>query len=443
MNNTSIFKVFLKYISLNILGQLAYSCYTLADTFFVSARLGTSGLAALNLAFPPFCIISGFGLMIGIGGGTGYAITKARGEDGNADRFFTNAVFLASAFILVFVLAGLLAAGVIAKFFGADSTIFLMTKAYLQIILLCAPAFITNNLLQCFVRNDGNPTLSAAAMITGRASNIVLDYIFIFPLDMGIAGAALATGLAPLISLLVLSPHFIRKKNSFHFVISAPDFKSMKKALSSGMSPFLTETTSGVVMFLFNYIILRLAGNTGVAAFSIITVISLVVVAIYTGLSQGIQPVISRSYGAQNISEVRAVLKHAMAAMLILSAVIYSALYFDTAPIVDILNSDGNERLRQLAEPGLRLYFTVCPFIGFNVVLSTYLISTERSVPAQIFSLLRGFFILIPAAFALAAIWNMTGVWCSYPLTECMVAAAGAVLYITNERKRLDSVLRQ
>ena len=217
----------------------------------------------------------------------------------------------------------------------------------------------------------------------------------------------------------------------------------MKKALSSGMSPFLTETTSGVVMFLFNYIILRLAGNTGVAAFSIITVISLVVVAIYTGLSQGIQPVISRSYGAQNISEVRAVLKHAMAAMLILSAVIYSALYFDTAPIVDILNSDGNERLRQLAEPGLRLYFTACPFIGFNVVLSTYLISTERSVPAQIFSLLRGFFILIPAAFALAAIWNMTGVWCSYPLTECMVAAAGAVLYITNERKRLDSVLRQ
>lgn len=443
MNNTSIFKVFLKYISLNILGQMAYSCYTLADTFFVSAKLGTSGLAALNLAFPPFCIISGVGLMIGIGGGTGYAITKTRGEDRNADRVFTNAVYLAAAFILVFVLAGLLAAGAIAKFLGADSTVFPMTKAYLQIILLCAPAFITNNLLQCFVRNDGNPTLSAAAMITGSASNIVLDYLFIFPLDMGIAGAALATGLAPLISLLVLSPYFIRKKNNFHFVISAPDFKSMKRTLSSGVPPFLTETTSGVVMFLFNYIILRLTGNTGVAAFSIITVISLVVVAIYTGLSQGIQPVISRSYGARNILEVRAVLKYAMAAMLILSAVIYSVLYFDTAPIVDIFNSDGNEKLRQLAEAGLRLYFIACPFIGFNVVLSTYLISTERPVPAQIFSLLRGFFILIPAAFALAAVWNMTGVWCSYPLTECTVAAAGAVLYITNERKRLDSVLRQ
>ncbi len=439
MNNNSIFTVFLKYTSLNILGQMAYSCYTLADTFFVSARLGTSGLAALNLAFPPFCVISGIGLMIGIGGGTCYAITKARGEDRNADRVFTNAVFLAAAFILVFVLAGIFAAGSIAGFLGADSTVFPMTKAYLQIILLCAPAFITNNLLQCFVRNDGNPTLSAAAMITGSASNVVLDYLFIFPCNMGIAGAALATGLAPLISLIVLSPYFIRKKNNFHFVISAPDFKSMKKILSSGVPPFLTETTSGVVMFLFNYIILRLAGNTGVAAFSIITVISLVVVAIYTGLSQGIQPVISRSYGAQNISEVKAVLKYAMAAMLILSAGIYSVLYFDTAPIVDIFNSDGNEKMRPLAEAGLRLYFTACPFIGFNVVLSTCLISTERPIPAQIFSLLRGFFVLVPAAFALAAVWNMTGVWCSYPLTECIVAAAGAALYITNERKRLDS----
>ncbi len=439
MNNNSIFTVFLKYTSLNILRQMAYSCYTLADTFFVSARLGTSGLAALNLAFPPFCVISGVGLMIGIGGGTCYAITKARGEDRNAGRVFTNAVFLAVAFILVFVLAGIFAAGSIAEFLGADSTVFPMTKAYLQIILLCAPAFITNNLLQCFVRNDGNPTLSAAAMITGSASNVVLDYLFIFPCNMGIAGAALATGLAPLISLMVLSPYFILKKNTFHFVISAPDFKSMKKTLSSGVPPFLTETTSGVVMFLFNYIILRLAGNTGVAAFSIITVISLVVVAIYTGLSQGIQPVISRGYGAQNISEVKAVLKYAMAAMLILSAVIYSVLYFDTAPIVDIFNSDGNEKMRQLAEAGLRLYFTACPFIGFNVVLSTCLISTERPVPAQIFSLLRGFFVLVPAAFALEAVWNMTGVWCSYPLTECIVAAAGAALYITNERKRLDS----
>lgn len=234
MNNTSIFKVFLKYISLNILGQMAYSCYTLADTFFVSAKLGTSGLAALNLAFPPFCIISGIGLMIGIGGGTGYAIAKARGDDRSADRTFTNAVFLAAAFILVFVLAGLLAAGSIAVFLGADSTVFSMTRAYLQIILLCAPAFITNNLLPCFVRNDGNPSLSAAAMITGSVSNIVLDYLFIFPCNMGIAGAALATGLAPLISLLVLSPYFIRRKNHFHFVLSAPDFKSMKRSRTMG-----------------------------------------------------------------------------------------------------------------------------------------------------------------------------------------------------------------
>lgn len=107
MRNTSIFKVFLKYVSLNILGQMAYSCYTLADTFFVSARLGANGLTALNLAFPVFCLINGTGLMIGMGGGTRYSILKSRGETDGANRIFTNAVYLAAGFAGVFGIAGL------------------------------------------------------------------------------------------------------------------------------------------------------------------------------------------------------------------------------------------------------------------------------------------------------------------------------------------------
>lgn len=430
----SILKDFSKYVSLNILGQMAYSCYTLADTFFVSAKLGANGLTALNLAFPVFCLISGTGLMIGMGGGIRYSIFKGSGEHDKADKAFTNAVFMVIFFACIYFLLGLLFSGPIVRVLGADDTMFEMTNTYLRVLLLFAPAFLTNHMLQCFVRNDGMPSLSMAAMITGSFSNIVLDYIFIFPMDMGILGAILATGLAPVISIIVLSPYLIRRKNSFHFRKSMPDIKRITEIASSGVPPFVTEVSSGIVMFLFNFIILRLAGNTGVAAFSVITVISLVVVAIYTGLSQGIQPILSSNYGLKNTGNLKKILKYAMVTMLGLSCVIYGVIFMEASQIVLIFNSEHNETLQAFAETGMKLYFMACPFIGFNIVTATYFTSIEKSRPAQVISLSRGLFVLIPVAFLLSALFEMTGVWCAYPASELIVALIGTAFYMRFNR---------
>ncbi len=429
MIKKNIFRDFLKYVSLNFLGQIAYSCYTLTDTFFVSVSLGTNGLTALNLAFPMFCIINGTGLMIGMGGGTGYTILKSRGKDKNADSVFTNAVYITLCFSVLFVLLGVFLSDVITKILGADDTVFSITNTYLRVMLLFAPAFLTNNLLQCFVRNDGSPSLSMAAMITGSMSNIVLDYIFIFPLHMGIFGAILATGLAPVISMMILSSYFIRRKNHFHFMKSSPDIKVILSIISSGVPPLVTELTSGIVMFLFNFIILRLAGNTGVAAFGVITVISLVVVAVYTGLSQGIQPLLSLNYGTGNKQNVKSVWRYAMVTMLLLSSFIYFTIFFYAPQLVFIFNKEHDEVLQTFAVTGLKLYFLACPFMGFNIITATYFTSTERPHPAQIISLLRGFFVLIPIAFLLSSFLKMTGVWCAYPLTEFIVALTGIAFY--------------
>lgn len=423
--NRAIFQLFLQYVSLNILGQLAYSCYTLADTFFVSASLGADGLAALNLAFPVFCFINGTGLMLGIGGGTVYSIQKSRGEQAEADKTFTAAFSLMLFLAAAFVLSGLVLSGRIVMLLGADASIFPMTNTYLRVMLLFAPAFLTNNLLQCFVRNDGNPSLSMTAMMTGCFSNIVLDYIFIFPLEMEIFGAILATGLAPVISLAVLSPYFIRRKHTFHFAKCVPGIQRLVRIVSTGVPALITEASSGIVMILFNFILLRLAGNTGVAAYGVIAAISLVVVAIYTGLSQGIQPLLSLHYGMKKTAGVKALLRYALLTALLLSALIYSVIFLGASPIASVFNSEGNQTLQGIAETGLRLYFTACPFIGFNIVLSTYFSSTERPRPAQFISLLRGFFLLLPVAFLLSAFWGITGVWAAFPVTELMTAALG------------------
>ena len=440
MNRPSVLKDFFYYVSLNILGQMAYSCYTLADTFFISADLGANGLTALNLAFPMFCFMNGTGLMIGMGGGTGYSILKSRGESEKANHIFTNAVYMVVCFSIILVLLGVFLSDKIVTILGADDTVFTMTNTYLRVMLLFSPAFLTNNLLQCFVRNDGNPSLSMAAMITGSFSNIVLDYIFIFPLHMGIFGAIFATSLAPVISIIVLSSYFIRKKNQFHFMRSAPNIKRILGIISSGVPPFVTEVSSGIVMFLFNFIILHLEGNIGVAAFGVITSISLVVVAMYTGLSQGIQPIISLNHGRKNVSTIKIILKYAMITMLLLSSVTYTIIFFGASQLTFIFNSEKNELLQEFAATGLKLYFLACPFIGFNIVTATYFTSTERPRPAQIISFLRGFFILVPMAFLLSSILKMTGVWFAYPLTECIVALTGMVFYIHQYIKDISTV---
>ena len=428
MKNNRIFCDFFKYVFLNILGQIGYSCYTMADTFFVSADLGTKGLTALNLAFPMFCLMNGIGLMIGMGGGTCYSLARSRRETQRANQIFTNAAYLTFIASALFFFVGVFLSESLVRILGADDTMFALTNTYLKVMLLFAPAFFTNNLLQCFVRNDGNPALSMAAMITGSISNVILDYIFIFPLGMGIFGSIFATGLSPIISIIVLSPYFLKGKNHFHFIRKF-SLQRVSNIVSNGIPPLVTEVSSGVVMFLFNFIILRLNGNTGVAAFGIVSVISLVVIAIYTGLSQGIQPILSLNHGSGNKENVNTIRTYALTTALLLSVVLYSILFFGADPIALIFNSEKNMLLQALAIPGIRLYFLACPFIGVNLVTATYLISTEHPRTAQIISVSRGILVLIPMAFLLSAIFGLTGVWCSYPLTEASVAIMAFIIY--------------
>lgn len=424
------FGVFAKYVSLNIMGMIGLSCYILADTFFVAQGLGADGLAALNLAIPIYNFIHGCGLMIGIGGGTKYSIFKSRGMNNEADRAFSHSVYLAAALSVLFVFAGLFLSENITALFGAGKTISDMTNTYLKVILLFSPAFLMNNILLCFVRNDGAPQLSMAAMLAGSMSNIVLDWFFIFPCRMGIFGAVLATGFAPVISMMVLSIHFFRKKNTFRPARCAPEPQIFSGILSNGIPSLITEVSSGIVIIIFNAVILKLEGSIGVAAYGVIANISLVVMAIFTGIAQGIQPLLSRCFGLGSKSDADAVFKYALIAALAVSAAVYGAVWLWAEEIADIFNSENSTALRSIAAEGLRLYFTAAPFAGFNILVSMYFTSSEHPRPAQAVSLLRGFALIIPLTFLLSHIWQMRGTWCAFPAAEFITSAVALVLFI-------------
>ena len=428
MKQKELFKEFLRYVILNVCGMIGLSCYILADTFFVSVGLGTNGLTALNLAIPVYSFVNGCGLMFGMGGATKYAIFRGRKENRNADNTFSSVLCLTMFLTVVFLLIGIFLSGNIAAILGADGDVFSMTKTYLQVILLFAPAFMLNDVLICFVRNDGNPKLSMTAMLIGSLSNIIMDYLFIFPLQMGILGAVLATGFAPVISMCILSRHWITGQNRFHIqkLKLFPDL--IKDTVCLGVPSLITEVASGIVMIIFNIIILRLEGNTGVAAYGIIANLSLVVTAVYTGIAQGIQPITSRSYGCGDQNSIKKILAYAMTTMLLLSGCIYAIFLLNAGPIVSIFNREQNILLQQIATVGLKLYFTAIPFAGFNIVLSTHFTSTEKALRAQTVSLSRGLFIIIPMAFFMAHTFEMTGVWLSYPITELLVSILGFIL---------------
>ena len=163
METSSCLREFSRYTTLSIFGTLGVSCYILADTYFVSKGLGTNGLAALNLAVPVYNFIHGTGLMLGMGGAAKFSVYRGQGNGKGADRVYTNTVYLGILFSVLFVLPGLLCSEKLALLLGADSAVLAMTDTYLRWLLLFAPAFLFNDIFQCFVRNDGGPQIGRAS----------------------------------------------------------------------------------------------------------------------------------------------------------------------------------------------------------------------------------------------------------------------------------------
>lgn len=429
MEQQSCIRDFSRYTILSVLGTLGVSCYILADTFFVSKGLGTNGLAALNLAIPVYNFIHGTGLMLGMGSATRFSVCKSQGRSEEVNRIYTNTVYLALLFSAVFALVGFFFSNQLAILLGADANVLEMTDTYLRWLLLFAPAFILNDVFLCFVRNDESPQLSMIAMLIGSFSNIVLDYIFIFPMQMGIFGAIFATGLSPIISIVMMLPHWIKKKNTFHFVKTKMRVYIIKQNLSLGFPSLIAQLSSGIVMITFNAIILKLEGNTGVAAYGVIANISLVIIAIYTGISQGVQPLISTFYGIGNHKQAKTVLRYALVTMLVISCAVYLVIFCFAQPITTVFNSENNVELQQIAVKGLKLYFISVAFVGYNIILATFFTSIEKALPAHILSILKGLILIIPMAFLMSALWGMTGVWLTYPITEFFTALLGFIIY--------------
>ena len=429
MKKETVYKDFTKYVSLSVLGVISFSIYILADTFFVARALGPNGLTALNLSIWVFSILQALALMVGIGGATQYTITKSRGEAANS--VFTSSLYSGLFIAVLFIFIGIFLTAPLVEILGADAVIFPLTKVYMQTILYFSPVFIINTVLIAFLRNDNNPKLAMAGMVTGSFSNIILDYIFLFPLSMGMFGAALATGLSLILSTCILLSHFFRTNNHLRLIKCKIRIKEIVNTFLLGSSSMISELSFAISLVTFNLVILRIEGNIGVAAYGVVANISIIAISIFIGVAQGIQPLISRGHGSGNIALIKQPLKYAIILVFLLSLVMYIIAYFCAAGIVSLFNSEANITLAKLATAGIKIYFIGLIFAGINIVTAAFFSAIANARTGLTISLLRGGVLIIPIVIILSTVLGMNGVWLSFVLTEFIVCLLSIVfLYV-------------
>ena len=423
----SLTKQYFRYVSQNIFGLLGTSCYILADTFFISQAAGADGVTLLNLCLPIYNLIFAIGSMIGLGAATRYTILKAQ-NDARAERYFSNSILWACVLAVPFILVGVFCPGALLRLMGADAGIEALGVSYTRIFLLFTPFFMCNYIVSAFVRNDGDPSLAMVATLSGSLFNVVFDYIFMFPMGLGLAGAALATAVSPVLSIAVCSRHFFKPANTVRFVRRAPSAGLLVQSCQLGISGFVGELSSGVTTMVFNLLLLRLAGNVAVAAYGVVANLALVATAIFNGVAQGAQPLASRCYGKRDAEGVKKLLTLGCATALVLAAALYAVVFACTDALVAVFNSESSALMAAYAHTGLRIYFLGYFFAGCNIVAAGCLGAIDRPTEASVVSLCRGMVAIVVCSLVLSALFGMTGVWAAFPASEAITAVLTAVL---------------
>lgn len=410
-------KKFAKYVSQNMLGMVGMSVYILVDTYFISVAVGTDGITALNLVLPVYNLIFAVGAMMGVGSAIRLVIERNQ-KNPDADGYFFHALLWAFIVSLLFMFVGIFLPDKLIALLGGDAKIIAVGKNYTRIFMSFAPLFMWNYICNAFVRNDGNPSIAMAATLFSSLFNIVFDYVLMFPLGLSMEGAALATALSPVVGILICCIHFRSEKCTIKLKPVLPSVRKIFFCCKYGVSSFVGEISSGVITIVFNMIILGLAGNTGVAAYGVVANASLVAVALFNGVAQGSQPLISEAYGKDIHKDVKTYLKMAVTTAIGVSVLLLIFIYLFAPVVTAVFNGEHNQMLADYAENGLRLYFIGFLFAGINIVGTSILSAVESTGYAFAASISRGFVVIIFFAFLLSTLFGLNGVWLAFPAAE-------------------------
>ena len=420
--------VYRKYLSAAFGSALISCIYGVVDMAMVGQYQGPDGTAALAVVAPVWNIIYSLGLLMGIGGSV--LLSARRGGGRGADegnRCFTLATVGA---LLLSALAwgGLLAFEVpILTFFGADDTLLPLAQAYLRPIRYVVPLFLFNQMLAAFLRNDGDPGLATAAVLAGGIFNVFGDYVFVFPCNMGVFGAGLATAIGSGLSFAVMLTHFLRRRNTLRFVKPTKPLRGLRDIAVTGFSTFFIDVAMGILTVLFNRQIMRYLGADALAVYGPVINVSTFVQCCGYSIGQAAQPILSVNLGAGQGNRIRETLRCALLTAGIFG-VFWTALSMACPNLYIRIFMSQTDSILAIAPAIIRAYALSFLLLPFNIFSTYYFPSILRSGAAFAVSLARGLLISGALILCLPAILGADALWYAMPLTELIVAVAVAVL---------------
>lgn len=432
----SLLHRFIRYSTATVASLLVFSLYSIIDGLFVARGVGEYAMSAVNLAVPFINVLFSVAVVFAVGTSTIIAFLLGQGNDQSANRLFSqNIAVLAvlgvtiSALVLVFTRP-------FALLLGADDITLSYTVRYLQGLAPFAVCFMISYNLEILVKTDGRPRLALITVITGCLTNCVLDYLAIFRWDLGIWGAAVATGLSQLLTCVIYLTHFFGKHTTFHPVRFRMDWKIYKRLLPIGISDGLTELCNGLMIFLFNRTILRCIGTDGLVAYTIIAYANTLVVNITMGVSQGAQPLISFQNGRGDRKAIGSLLRYGLVSMCIIAAICFGVLYLSAPTLVRAYLTDTNPALNAFAADAFRRYSLCYLPVGFNIFAAGFLTAMERPIPAVTVSTGRGLILQGGALLLLAATAGGSAIWFAPLCSEliCLLLSGFFLLRIAHAK---------
>lgn len=413
----SVYKVYITYLVPTILGMLTNSVYCLVDVIFVGKYVGSEALAAFNIAMPIFTIYSAIGIMLGVGGATTISVLIGQREKEKTNKVFSMTILTCLIVGVIVTILGIVFLKQFAMLLGAPETMVSSVMEYIRPIHRVAFLFILNGCLQVIVRADYNPKLVMAAATIGNLCNILFDYIFVGKMGLGLEGAAQATALGPCVSVAILMLHYLCRKNTMHLKLKCFDVTLFGRMLANGLGTFILEFSSGVVIFMFNFVLLRVSGAGAVAVYAIASNIAYVGKGIFNGISQSAQPLISVNYGASNHFRIRKTLNISLYTTIIFSTVVYAVILLFPEQIISLFVSDGADLMKQAVD-SIKIYFFSFVFTGVNTAFMYYFQSVENVKMTIFIALSRGFFLIILGLLIFPAILGENGVWLTISFAE-------------------------
>lgn len=415
-----------------IIGMVVNALYNVVDRIYIghAPGLGANGLAGITIGFPIMIILLSIGILFGVGGATLFSMKLGEGKTKEAELALGNAFSLLIISGLLFMLLGHIFLSPVLSAFGASEKILPFAMSYMRIIFSGAVFQIVSIGLNNFLRADGQPKLAMITMFMGAGVNIILDPVFIYVLDMGMAGAALATILSQFISMVWILSYFLSKRSHHQIQVKNMPIKlSIATRITAlGMPNFLLQLGNSVLNVVLNMTLLSYGGDIAVSGMGIVNSIQTILLMPITGLVQGAQPIVSFNFGAKKFQRVRETQKYAITIATIIVLLGWLATRFMPEQLVRLFNNEPESLA--FGAKALQTWFLFLPVIGFQIVASNFFQATGRTRSAIFLTLTRQIILLIPAILLFSQTWGMDGLLHAAPFADACAALLTGVFYI-------------